>query len=94
MRRTKNEGFITLHLITKLKIKMFKALKRYITLNPINTATCTICSTSVGITLVDIISDGKVDFGNITSLGLAGLATSIATISSVYQKRHMIIHAT
>jgi hypothetical protein len=66
---------------------MFQALKKYVQLNPINTATYTICGTSTGITLVDILSDGKIDSGNIVALGLAGLAVIGATVSSMYQKR-------
>ena len=66
---------------------MFKTLKKCVQLNPINTATYTICGTSTGINLADILTDGKIDSGNIVALGLAGLAAGIATVSFVYQKR-------
>ena len=56
-------------------------------MNPIATATYTICGTSTGITLVDILSDGKIDSGNIVALSLAGLAAIGVTASSMYQKR-------
>jgi hypothetical protein len=72
---------------------MLRALKKYVKLNPINTATYTICGTTTGINLVDILSDGKIDSGNIVCLGLAGLATIGATASSIYQKKPMIILA-
>ncbi len=65
---------------------MFKSIKKYVQFNPINTVTYTICSTTTSITLVDILSEGKIDTVNIAALSLTGLAAIGATASSIYRK--------
>jgi len=59
-------------------------------LKAVNTATYILCGSTIGITLIDIISDRKIYSRNIAYLIGAGLAIIVATATSILNENRQL----